>query len=388
MSSRPRKTIDVSLLLSYEEIDRYCDWQDCKSDPDNSGTFTSAVEYHEFMNRISDRKSPWTVTESDAIVSLLAGEATHCGHKIHPETAAAPGYCPVCRMWFCIEFLGAIQLKWGESQEQGMAAEVAGLRSAWRTARLEMQTLVDCYEAEAEVEKKSAMDNLGGEDYRKTTNSATAALELMYKCYAYPASYAPPTKLAPRDRVMSGTKEAEKQQRHRKKKKTVHWVKDVQVYEPRHRHQYLRRHPQAYSPGRHAASPEHEWEDTSFYCDMTYARRQCKVFFTTAKEAERLHIEHPESWPEFEGLAALHPKAEMIENFMEKVLGRMPPKEMETFLMKAATSHGIALFLSQTRHKILGCRNLTWDLPGDSTDVDDPSVRDYGWVTIHSCKSN
>jgi hypothetical protein len=315
---------------------------------------------------------------------FMANEATHCGHKLHPTASAQAGYCPVCKVKACLDFLDRIRGKWLKvggpfKCTKALPAVYQEFQQAWRRARLELQTLISSYEAAARMEdafhmKKGRRD----EDYRTMTHSATAAMQLVHEGYKYPAPLTRPEQLLRKDTVMGGTEEAV---RHKKTRKTVRWASDVQVNERRRSTQFGRGR-QAYSAGRHALFPGHELEDTSFMNDLDYTRRQCRVFFAPLADMEA--FEASKLVPVFGEIAALHAESEKIEAFMQKVLGRMVPEDQEHFLRKCAHAAGITLYLLKSGKikycRILKGRDVEEDLPDK---VWPPSCR---WVSMKDCQ--
>ncbi|KAF2133480.1 hypothetical protein P153DRAFT_308370, partial [Dothidotthia symphoricarpi CBS 119687] len=121
--------------------------------------------------------------------------AAQCGHTLHPSDAMIGGYCPVCDVRICLEFLDVIAKAfqkeggpWPARLGDRRPVSYFTLRQGWHMARLQLEITVTKLEAAVDHETAWEAQNPLEADAIQDVNSARKAVQLAITEHRYPAS--------------------------------------------------------------------------------------------------------------------------------------------------------------------------------------------------------
>ncbi|KAI4639896.1 uncharacterized protein J4E78_010798 [Alternaria triticimaculans] len=327
MPSSIAEYVPAAILFSPEDVQHFTKWQEEHGVGSLPGIVRNATEYCEFLaHRRTNEES--IKLKRGKVRSRNRNPATMCGHGLHPSDIITGGYCPVCEVEMCLEFLDAIaqvfQKCGGPWQQARVRNEFALVRQCWHLARyhlVELVELLECSEKYEEAWEKQHSSDVG---CIWTTNSSAKAIRIAQMRMKYPAVL---TEAIPRPAVkrkLSSFDVARAKVAKARVKKHVTFTPDTITW-PTRSNACFNRNPeqrQSYQPGRHAAPLGLEWIDTSRMSSSIADLLNLKVYATYVQAEFDALVDDSSLRPpsRYQGILSLHPGIQAISAFANQFL--------------------------------------------------------------------
>ena len=323
MSSSIAEYVPAANLFSPEDVQHFTEWQEKHGVGSLPGIVRNATEYCEFLahRRIDEEniepKRGNTRTRN-------RNPATMCGHSLHPSDIITGGYCPVCEVEMCLEFLDALaqvfQKCGGPWQQARVRNEFVLVRQCWHLARYQLVELVELLECSEKYEEAWEKQHPGDVGCMWTRNSSSKAIRNAQMRTRYPAILTDADPRSAVKRKLSSLDEARAKVAKARVKKHVTFTPDTITWPTRFNRNPA--HRQSYQPGRHAAPLGLEWIDTSRISSSIADLLNLKVHATCIQAEFDALVDDSSLRPpsRYQGILSLHPGIQAISAFANQFL--------------------------------------------------------------------
>ncbi|KAJ4994104.1 hypothetical protein SVAN01_00581 [Stagonosporopsis vannaccii] len=181
--------VRASLLLP-QDFSLYVKWQKGRCPDDDIGQVANSLDYFQFIKHRDahiNGNVPLPVADRPCA-------ARECGHKLHPSDMIMNALCPVCEVKAHLSFLHAITVAWEEVGGPRLrpgthiqSNSYNSLRNGWRTARSQLQELLDMFAVMVTYEEDWEAKHQCNVAAVWSTNCASAAIKLAQEESKYPA---------------------------------------------------------------------------------------------------------------------------------------------------------------------------------------------------------
>ena len=156
MHSSIAEYVPAAILFSPEDLQHFTKWQKEHGVGSLPGVVRNATEYCEFLAyRRTDEDNKKLKRGNTR--TRNRNPVTMCGHGLHPSDIITGGYCPVCEVEMCLQFLDALdkvfQRCGGPWQQAHVRNEFALVRQCWHLARYQLVELVELLECSQKYEE-------------------------------------------------------------------------------------------------------------------------------------------------------------------------------------------------------------------------------------------
>lgn len=330
MATKSASTSLRACLSLPQDFSLYVKWQKKYAPGSEIGQVCDALEYYRFIryrdaliNRSLPSSAPSPLHSPLPRKSHIASE---CGRAHHPFDPVLAKLCPVCEVTSDLSFLYALTVTWEKADGPRLrpgphvwSKSYAAIRSGWRTERLQFQEFLDMLDALFEYEKDWKLKHPFEVEAVRSTNSASAALNLALEESRYPALLTPapaPTKKPKLFAKIGKVTFAPKVQTKHDDRISASEVKFIHD-RPRYT---CSRSSSAYEPGSHACPPDSEFLNSSGTKAEPGDIKNLKIFVTDDEDAFDNLQDEPQlfrdSVVEYQGLVGMHVLKDNVFDFL------------------------------------------------------------------------
>jgi len=327
MPSSIAEYVPAAILFSPEDVQHFTKWQKEHGVGSLPGIVRSATEYCEFLAyRRTDEDNK--KLKRGNIRTRNRNTATMCGHGLHPSDIITSGYCPVCEVEMCLEFLDVLaqvfQKCGGPWQQARIRNEFALVRQCWHLARYQLVELVELLECSQKYEEAWEKQHPSDVGCMWTTNSSSKAIRNAQMRTRYPAVLTDTNSRPTVKRELSSLDLARAKVAKARVKKHVTFTPDTITWPTRSNACFCRNpaQRQSYQPGRHAAPFGLEWIDTSRMSSSIADLLNLKVYATSVQAEFDALVDDSSLRPpsRYQGILSLHPGIGPISAFANRFL--------------------------------------------------------------------
>ncbi|KAI4930449.1 hypothetical protein J4E85_005076 [Alternaria conjuncta] len=294
MPSSLAEYVPAAILFSPEDVQHFTKWQEEHGVGSLPGIVRNATEYCEFLAYRRTDKDNKKLKRGNTR-TRNRNPANMCGHELHPSDIITGGYCPVCEVEMCLQFLDALgkvfQRCGGPWQQARVRNEFALVRQCWHLARYQLVELVELLEYSQKYEEAWEKQHPGDVGLKRKLSSLDVARAKVAKA-----------------RV----------------KKHVTFTPDTNTWTTRSNACFCRSPAQCrrYQPGRHAAPLGLEWIDTSRMSSSIADLLNLKVYATSIQAEFDALVDDSSLRPpsRYQGILSLHPGIQAISAFADQFL--------------------------------------------------------------------